>query len=129
MKKNVLLISEPVFFSTTTKEMLGLIEPTPKNFLEFPLPSRMSSLEIQTATNHSEFVSYDGFLYLISKLPELNKEEHYLVLHFSQNREKATSYIFWDDKNWHITTEVFNSQIRCKWNSGIIYLYIKNKIK
>ncbi len=121
---NLLLISEPVFFSDTTKKMLGLNEPTPKNFLEFTLPSRMSSLEIQAATNHSGFVSYDETLCLISKLSNLNREEHYLVLHLSENGEKVTSYIFWDDTTWHITTEVFNSQIRCKWNSGIIYLYI-----
>lgn len=127
MKKvmETILANEPIFFCSNSEKMIRLDSKvfSTKKFSEFTLPSRLSSLEIQTTLEHFEFVPHDEVLYLISTLSDLSKDEHYLVLHFSENREKAESYIFWDNKNWHFSTELFNPQIRFKWNPGIIFLY------
>jgi hypothetical protein len=37
------------------------------------------------------------------------------------------TYIVWDDTpgvhGWHFSTEEYNQESKCKWNSGIKYLY------
>jgi len=84
-----------------------------KRFNLFTLPTRLNISEIQNKVNNPEFVSKKRIFYLIS--------------HLTDSGEKVVTYIVWDDTpgvhGWHFSTEEYNQESKCKWNSGIKYLY------